>query len=120
MARQRLTDGVDTVDFDAKVRQPNLFFETWNESLKGDLSIYKRGDMKKLYHLTLGIMPSADAAIINEWHKDKTSLTFTPNLPGAPGTTVTGRIINEGSRPFDMGDHPYDTNYTGTMVFRET
>lgn len=119
MATQRLTDGGDTIDFKALIRQPDLHFKVRNEALDGSLYIYERGDAKEFYELQVSHISSANAVIINNWIKDSDSVTFTLNQDDAPGTTITARIVNE-SRALQMMPGPQDTLYKGTLFVRET
>ena len=118
----RLTDGVDTIDFNPRItgyRRPDLYFQTHNEALDGTLYIYERGSPKQFHEVPVVNISSANAVILNGWCEDKTSLTFTPDLTGAPGTTKTVRIVNQ-SRPLQIMPIQWSSNYQGTLMIRET
>lgn len=118
MGRQRLREGATVVDFYAKIRRPDIYFEARNEAIDGTLFIYELAEFKKFYELRLNIIPSVDAGIINVWTRNKTTLIFAIDQDDKPIATIDVKIVNE-SRPLQMGDFDYDTYYTGTIFVRE-
>jgi len=120
---QRLTDGVDTCDFNPLIdrfRQPDMFFEAENIATDGTYYNYQLGTPVKFYEVGVTNISAANAAIINSWNEDRDSLTFTPDLTGAPGTTYTVKLINK-SRPLQVVPYsPWGTlTYYGTLLIRQ-
>lgn len=118
MAIQKLTDGVDIVTFNAKIRRRDMYFKTRNEAIDGTEFIYKRGATKQFYELQVDVVPSTMANQINTWTDEDTLLTFTINQTDDPGTTISARLVNE-STPMQMAIYDYDTFYRGTIFVRE-
>ena len=101
MARIRLFDGSSTVNFSpiqGGLRRPDRYFKTVNVALDGTRYTYTRGGAKRFEQVDVDFISSADAATLNGWVENDTDLTWTPDVPNAPGTTLPATLINE-SRP---------------------
>lgn len=117
MAIQKLTDGVEIVTFNAKIRRRDLYFKTRNEAIDGTEFIYKRGTTKQFYELQLDVVPSTMALQLNTWTDEDALLTFTIDQ-GVPSVNFQARLVNE-STPMQMAVYDYDTYYRGTIFVRE-
>ncbi len=121
--RMRLTDGGDTFNFSPLIdrfRQADLLFEAENIATDGTYFNYQLGTPVKFYEIGITNVSQANADIINSWNEDRDSLTFTPDLTGAPGTTYTVKLTNM-SRPLQVVPYsPWGTlTFFGTLMIRQ-
>lgn len=113
---QRLTDGVDTIDFIRSVEyaEPDDFDHIIHKTKSGDTVIYVRSSQKEFDVDIICTKTQADTTI-RSWITDRDQLTFTPDLTGAPATTHTVRILNKifSMVPWSM------TQWRGTLRLRK-
>lgn len=120
--RMRLTDGADTITFSPLVSPAyNRSGSRYRGSFKpdsGDVQLYDLGGAQ-LHTLGLNDLSKANADQINLWWRNLTILTFTPDLTGAPGTTIYARIQGK-QAPIQM-DFPtgWQGKYEGALAIHE-
>lgn len=113
---QRLTDGVDTIDFIRTVEfaQPDDYDHIIHHDKDGGMVVYKSSTQAEWDADVICTKAQADTTI-RSWITDRDQLTFTPDLTGAPGTTHTVRIT---SGTFPMIPWSMD-KWRGTLRLRE-
>ena len=71
------------------------------------------------HRLSLNALSTTDSTQLNTWWQGRTLLTFTPDLTGAPSTTIFVRIMNE-RRPFQMRfGTGWDNKFEGRVDLHE-
>lgn len=117
MPLMRLTDGVDTVNFDpgAGYDAPGGDRTVIHEVLSGKHYIYKRST-KGRWEVPIIAIIESDKDIIEAWRLTD-DLTWYPDYDNEPGTSFTIRIINM-EAPLQK-DYPNWSLYTGELILRE-
>lgn len=115
----RLTDGGTTIDFSpilgyvapyARREAVNVtlsgkrFTHTWNQKERHDIPIVN--------------VSAANKATYYIWWNAKTELTYTPDLDGAPGTTITVKMLSS-DFPLQLFNLASFDTYAGTLVLVE-
>jgi hypothetical protein len=120
MAMIRITDGTDTVDIDPAPGyvRPKAIDRAEHKGEDGTDYVYEFSS-KVRDEIPVKLMAKADADIINAWMTGRTSLTYYQDYSGAPGTSVTARIVNA-TLPLQMDGPLWDTYYSGTIIVQET
>jgi hypothetical protein len=70
---------------------------------------------KDVYETPFNNVSKAEADLLIDWWENMTTLTFTPDLQGAPGTTLEVKIA-EMKRPMQMWGGDWDTLFAGLLT----
>ena len=79
----------------------------------GYMDFHKYGS-QEAYEIPINDISDTDADQIHTWWENMTTITFTPDLQGAPGTTVEMKIDGF-ERPLQMWNGNYDDKYAGVI-----
>lgn len=115
----RLTDGGDTIDFSPVLGydSPYARREAVHITLNGTRYTHK-WNQKERHEVPLINISQANRDIFYTWWDDKTALTFTPDLDGAPGTTLSVRLMNP-AFPLQLFNLASFDTYAGALVIVE-
>ena len=119
----KLTYSATNVEFSPRpgYRVPQRRKRTVIEALDGTPYIYEWGS-KGRWEIPLDNISITDKSNLTSWWESMNTLTFTPNVPGAPSTTNSVFIVNE-EAPFSlMFVGEYETSgakYEGTLILQE-
>jgi len=116
----RLTDGADTIDFSPILGYdaPYARREVVNITLSGKRYTHK-WNQKERHDVPLINVSEADRDQYYIWWNAKTALTFTADQDGAPGTTITARLMNP-DFPLQLFNQASFITYAGTLTIVET
>jgi hypothetical protein len=70
---------------------------------------------KKVYETPFNAVSKTEADLLVTWWENMTTITFTPDLQGAPGTTLEVKIAEE-VRPMQMWGGDWDTLFAGMLT----
>jgi len=115
----RFTDGGTTITL-----SPILGFilpyrrrEAVNTTLSGKTFVNK-WNQKERYDVPFINVSQSDRNQFFTWWDSKTELTFTPDQDGAPGTTITAKLMGD-DFPFQLWNLKAFDTYAGTLVVVE-
>ncbi len=117
--QMRLTDGVDTITFSPILgyELPYARREAVNITISGKSFVHK-WNMKELHEPPLINVSQASRDQFFTWWDEKTELTFTPDFDGAPGTTITAKLMGD-EFPFQLFNPASFDTYRGTLIILE-
>lgn len=115
----RLTDGVDTIDFSPILGYDSPYSrrEAVNVTLSGKRFTHK-WNQKERHDVPLIDVSQADRDQYFTWWDTKVELTFTADQDGAPGTTITAKLMNP-DFPFQLFHLKFFSAYAGTLLIVE-
>ena len=121
--RMSLTDGTNMINFSPLVSPAYIRPDSRNrgnfQASDKTIQLWDTGGAHR-GDFTLNDIPKSCADQLNDWWRDLTILTYTPNTDEA-GTTLQARISPAGQKPFQMWfDTGYHNQYTGTVTIVET
>ena len=80
---------------------------------------YSSWGKKQKHDVMLKGISKADADQLNTWWQSGNILTFTPDVSGAPATTIHVLLLND-RQPFQMWfDTGWQNNYEGQLIIHE-
>lgn len=119
MSTHRLQDGTSSMDIspiegynepENRIRQ--------NLDVEGGLKVTHEFGNRLKYEFPMNNMAKTRADLLVSWWANMTTLTFTPDLQGAPGTTVEVKITDF-ERPPQMWGGDWDTLFAGMITLHE-
>lgn len=118
----QFTDGSTTIQLsplvDPNYERPDSRDRGYFQPDAGYRQYWDTGGGQK-HSIGLNNVSKTNADQLNTWWQSLTILTFTPDLTGAPGTTIHVRVINE-QKPIQMWfPTGWQTKYQGTLVVQE-
>lgn len=115
----RLTDGGTTIDFSPILGydSPYARREVVNITLSGKRYTHK-WNQKERHDVPIINISQANRDQYYTWWDAKTELTFTPDLDGAPGTTITAKLMSP-DFSFQLFRLKSFNTYAGTLVIIE-
>lgn len=112
----RIDDGTSSVDI-SPIRGQNEPESRGREVLRGKdgrEDAHEWGGVE-VYETPFNAVSKAEADLMIDWWENMTTLTFTPDLQGAPGTTRIVKIAEE-VRPMQMWGGDWDTLFAGMLT----
>jgi hypothetical protein len=112
----KITDGTSSIDI-SPIRGQNEPESRGREVLRGKdgkEDVYEWGGTE-VYEMPFNNVSKTEADLLIDWWVNMTTLTFTPDLQGAPGTTREVKIA-EMTRPMQMWGGDWDTLFAGMLT----
>lgn len=118
--RMNLGYGGETIEFSPRpgYLMPDDSNRVLNTALDKTLYIYNWGT-KGRWEIELNNISTGDADNIKDWWENNNTLTFTPDLTGAPSTTRNVFIVNDQAPMSMMFIGAWDSKYEGTLILQE-
>jgi len=119
MSTHRLDDGTSSIDIspiEGYNEPENRVRE--NLDVEGGFKVTHEYGGRLKYEFPMSNISETNADLMISWWENMTTLTFTPDLQGAPGTTVPVQIT-EIPRPIQMWGGDWDTLFAGMITLHQ-